>query len=216
MNLNEVWDSHMLKVAWWIKSTWKDCPFDTFHITQNIVDIRLAPKPKPPRSWAWCPPTAGLLKCNVDGASKGNPGPSGIGGILWNENRRILGFFSLNSGHGWAFEAEVRAILNALIFCQEFLFRNIIIERDSSVAVSWVALKEKRPWRLLNELNYIDFLIHEVNCVEVRHIFRESNVEADLLANKGCIRTTPLWVCIGDTSEMTVLRDEDAGAGVMP
>lgn len=96
-----------------------------------------------------------------------------------------MGFFSLNSGHGWAHEAEVRAILNALIFCQEFLLRNIILESDSKLAVGWVGSSENRLWRLLNELNHIDFLIQEVNCVEVRHIFRENNEEVDLLVNIG-------------------------------
>lgn len=106
----------------------------------------------------------------------------------------------MNTGYGWAFEAEVRAILNSLLFCQQFLFRNIIIESDSSTAVSWVLSRDKRPWRLINELNLIDFLMKEVNCVEIRHIYRESNSFADLLANEGCERQEPLWILVEDSS----------------
>lgn len=125
-------------------------------------------------------------------------------------NRKILGYFSLNSGHGWAYEAEVRAILNALVFSQEFLFKNILIESDSTVAVGWVMSKANRPWRLSNELNHIDFLIQEVNCVEVRHIYRESNVKADFLAKEGCNRAAPVWFCVEDSSGERGPYDLDA------
>lgn len=39
------------------------------------------------------------------------------------------------------------------------------------------------------------------NCVEVRHIFRESNVEVDFLANLGCNRAAPIWVCAPDLTD---------------
>lgn len=34
------------------------------------------------RQAEWSPPSCGFLKFNVDGASRGKPGPVGIGGVL--------------------------------------------------------------------------------------------------------------------------------------
>lgn len=97
----EVWDSHILKLFWWIKSVWKECPFDSTQFLTNFSDLRIAKKVSPQRSVAWSPPSPGFLKFNVDGASQGNPGPSGIGGVIRNHNNVILGYFSKNIGHGW-------------------------------------------------------------------------------------------------------------------
>lgn len=60
---------------------------------ENLCDIRPLPKVKPPRTWSWSPPTSGLLKCNVDKAYKGNPCPSGMGGIIRDENEKFWGTF---------------------------------------------------------------------------------------------------------------------------
>lgn len=195
-----MWETHKRKASWWIKIHWKDCPFDLNHIMQNLSDIRVGIRLKAPRYWSWSPPSAGFIVCNVDGASKGNPGPSGVGGVFRDENKKILGYFSLNIGHGWANEAEVRAILNALMFSQEFMLKNIIIESDSTVAVNWVASRENRPWRLSNELNHIDFLISETNCVEVRHVYREGNAMADFLAKEGSNNASPIWFYVDDAN----------------
>lgn len=147
------------------------------------------------RSTVWNPPSVGLIKFNVDGSARGAPGISGIGGALRSDNWTILGKFSKAMGILWAFQAEVQAILHALLFCREFQLKDVIIESDSSLAVGWVERKQNRPWKLLGELNLIDRYMLEVNCVGVLHIFWEANSDADELAKSGCDRDTPIW-CI--------------------
>src|ERR1044072_7192116 len=95
--------------------------------------------------------------------------------------------------HGSAEEAETKAIMYALRFCQQFCFSNLIIECDSSTVVGWVNNSVSRPANLLNVLNQIDFLSTEVNYIEIRHIFRESNVYADSLAKEACMRKENMW-----------------------
>ncbi|KAH1123344.1 hypothetical protein J1N35_006504 [Gossypium stocksii] len=41
-------------------------------------------------SAAWIPPDAGSLKFNVDGASRGNPKRAGCGGVLRDDNGKLL------------------------------------------------------------------------------------------------------------------------------
>lgn len=121
-----------------------------------------------------------------------------MGELIRNSERKRVGYFAMNAGVGWAYEAEIKAIQNGLIFCQQFLLKNGVIESDSTTAVGWVCSRANRPWRLLNELNETDYLMREVNCLGVKHIYRESNSLADYLANKGCGRRKPLWVLLED------------------
>ena len=175
---------------------WEQCPYGIDDMMMNFCLIKMPAKGKVRRETTWRPPEPGVLKFNVDGAAKGNPGASGIGGVLRNEVGLILGYFSINSGFGSANEAEVKAILKALLFCQQFCFGNLVIESDSTTAVGWVNSHERRPWKLRNEMNKIDSLVASVNCLKVCHVFRESNSLADVLAKKGCNRETPLWECL--------------------
>jgi hypothetical protein len=42
----------------------------------------------------WCPPPSGFLKLNFDGASKGNPGPAGFGGVFHTNTRELFIFIT--------------------------------------------------------------------------------------------------------------------------
>lgn len=83
----------------------------------------------------------------------------------------------------------------ALLFSQQFLLSNITIESDSSLAVGWVNSRNNRPGALINDLNQIDYLVPQVNCLSIKHIYREENDKADQLAKEGVARVSPLWVC---------------------
>lgn len=122
-------------------------------------------------------------------------------GSLETQIKNSLGYFALGIGFGWAYEAEVKAIIYGLQFCQQFLFRNVILKSDSTTAIGWVILRDKRPWRLINELNRIDLLMKEMNCMEIRLTYREGNIVGDYLANKGCERMDPMWVLLEDRRE---------------
>ena len=58
------------------------------------------------------------------------------------------------------------------------MIRNVVVESDSTVAVSWVNKKKGRPWKLQSTLNQIDLLLEEVNCLQVKHVLREGNAIA--------------------------------------
>ena len=46
----------------------------------------------------WHPPLEGYLKYNIDGASKGNPGTAGYGGVLRNAEGSIISIFHCHLG----------------------------------------------------------------------------------------------------------------------
>ena len=64
------------------------------------------------------------------------------------------------------------------------------------LAIGWVNNKHNRPVKLLTELNRIDRIMLEVNCVAVKHTYREANTEADKLAKEGCDKSTPIWIML--------------------
>lgn len=98
----------LTRVAWWVKSAWPQCPYDTQQIIRGLGIIKFPTSPPVVKNSMWFPPDIGLLKVNVDGASKGNPRQNGIGGIIRNSSSKVLGFFALNIGFGWDYEAEVK------------------------------------------------------------------------------------------------------------
>src|ERR1044072_4786886 len=101
--------------------------------------------------------------------------------------------FSMSTGVLYAYEAEVKAVLNALLFCRELSLQELLIESHSTLTVGWINCKSNRPWKLRHDLNMIDYLLLEVNCLAVSHIYREANGVTDNLAEEGCDRVPPLW-----------------------
>lgn len=192
VDLANTWEMHLLRIGWWIKAWNPRCAYNLEQFSRDFSSIRIQQQGKKTRSAKWSLPAAGIWKVNVDGAARGSPGTCGIGGILRNARNEIKGFFSKNLGIGYAFEAETMAVLEALSLCHQHCIQNIIVESDSTIVVGWINSRRNRPWKLAGVLNQIDALIPLVRCLEIRHVFREANTEADALAKRGSNTTRPL------------------------
>ncbi|MQM00045.1 hypothetical protein Taro_032767 [Colocasia esculenta] len=132
----------------------------------------------------WIPPLHGPL-LNVDGASKGNPGPCGGGGIVRSTTGTVLFAFSHFYGAGTSLLAECRAMCDGVLMALEKGVHLDQISTDSLVLVnslrsgippSWECV---RWWRLEH-----DFV--QQHQVQVKHVYREANQVADALANFAC------------------------------
>ena len=62
----------------------------------------------------WFPPPIGFLKLNFDGASKGNPGPAGFGGVLKNNTVEIIHLYYGTIGHDSNNATELSGLLHGL------------------------------------------------------------------------------------------------------
>lgn len=193
--LDQVWDSHLTKIYWWVKGSNLECSYSLYDFVQHFDKVGVEILRKQPRLAVWCPPERGVLKFNVDGAARGTPGRGGIGGVERDWSGEVRGYFSKSVGVVYAYEAEVLAIRHALDFCKDFNLRHVCLESDSTLAIGWTLCSANRPWKLLNELQAIDFLREEVDCFKVVHVWREANDRADALAKEGVEREQqPLWV----------------------
>ncbi|OMO53069.1 Integrase, catalytic core [Corchorus capsularis] len=103
------------------------------------------------RAMSWEAPNIGWLKFNVDGSARGKPGLAGIGGILRDENGKILLKFSKAIKTAESNEAEVCAIKEALLIFLASKWASsagLIVESDSQNVVAWINQSCEAPWRL--------------------------------------------------------------------
>ncbi len=126
-----------------------------------------------------------MLKINVDGASRGNPGQSGIGAVA-TDGTKIIFEISEYIGIATNNVAEYRALIRAL---EELKSRNIKeakIESDSQLIVEQMNGNYRVKDETLKVLfNYARTLSAKLSFFRIDYIPREKNKAADKLANLG-------------------------------
>lgn len=84
-----------MMILWWVQAFWPTSPYSSYDFAHHFEKVRLLSKPHPAvRICEWQALEPSVLKFNVDGSSLGNPGPSGIGGVIRNDMGMVLGVFS--------------------------------------------------------------------------------------------------------------------------
>eukprot|EP00253_Pinus_taeda_P001503 PITA_01503 len=145
----------------------------------------------------WHPRPKGFLKLNIDGASKGNPGTADHGGVLRDNNGRIMFIFHGHLGKATNNMVELMAMEHCLEFLVQENYQNMIIEADSKLIInsvkriSWGMKPEKasRNWRLVQVFQWIHSHLQSLRTVSFAHVRRKANKMVDLLANQGVIYT---------------------------
>lgn len=139
----------------------------------------------PPRRVQWQPPMMGHLKLNTDGASKGNPGASGGGGVIRDHKGSVIFAFLHYYGVHHSLIAEMRALLDGLRYCSALSLAVTHVEVDSKLLVDILHGVSSCPWRLHYWIREAKLLLSQGN-ISVLHTLREGNMPADKLANEGC------------------------------
>ena len=125
----------------------------------------------------------------TDGGARGNPGPAGIGAVIYDEHNNIVSEISDYIGHATNNQAEYRAVIAALEKVRELNPEEVIFYLDSELVVKQL----KGEYRVKNrDLAPLFIRIHnlklEIKKVDFFHIPREQNKIADRLANKAMDR----------------------------
>ena len=105
----------------------------------------------------WDPPPTGYLKCNIDGASKSNPGTTGYGGVLRDEEGNIIFIFHCHLGTTTNNMAELMALEQCLELLKLNTSSNVLIEADSEISINVVKKisygttpeRVSKQWRLI-------------------------------------------------------------------
>lgn len=124
-------------------------------------------------------------KSFTDGGSRNNPGPAGIGGVLYDESGSLVDEVSEYIGTATNNEAEYRAIIEILKKAQKHGVKEIHCFLDSELIVKQVKgeyrVKHDRLKELFSELNHI---ANQFPRITFTHVLREKNKEADKRVNK--------------------------------
>ncbi len=125
-----------------------------------------------------------MLVAYTDGASMGNPGPMGIGVVIYKDGFRVEEL-SKYIGRGTNNIAEYSAVIKALETAHQMGEKQIHVKSDSQLVIRQLggAYKVKDP-KLKTLKRRIDRLSRGL-IVSFEHIPRERNREADLLSKKG-------------------------------
>ncbi len=120
----------------------------------------------------------------IDGASRGNPGPSGIGVIIAQDGQ-VVKNISVYLGEQTNNVAEYMALIFALQEALMLRANAVKIYSDSQLLCRQInnQYKIKSP-NLIGLYSQAKHLLSAFDSAEIKHISRENNRGADKLANK--------------------------------
>jgi ribonuclease HI len=127
------------------------------------------------------------FRAHTDGASRGNPGESGIGIILKDEDGHVLlsefGYIGETTNN----VAEYTALLTLLKLMKKFSCTHLIVQSDSELMVRQLngeyRVKDENLKKLVQRVHRL--MAKAPYTYELVHIPREQNKDADRLANLG-------------------------------
>ena len=127
-----------------------------------------------------------FLIVNVDGASKGNPGEAGIGVAVFDKDLNIVQESCEYIGAATNNIAEYKALILGVKLAVGFNAKNTLFKSDSELMVKQIMGEYRvKNIQLKSLYSEVQSLLGKLPEWEIRHVPREENKEADLLANKG-------------------------------
>lgn len=119
-----------------------------------------------------------------DGASRGNPGPSGIGFVVYLGDEKIYQHSEYIGDNLTNNYAEYTAVNKALQWCISKKIKNLIIKGDSQLVIKQLKKEYEVNSDNLKEIySKTLFLLDQIEEYNLFHIDRKFNKEADKLAN---------------------------------
>ena len=122
-------------------------------------------------------------KIYTDGGSRGNPGPSGAGGVIYSPEDKVIKEITKYVGIGTNNYAEYQGIILSLRAAIEMEITDVDVFMDSRLVVEQV----KGSWKCNSEhlLHYRDEVKHlftKFNSWTINYVPRRLNIHADRLA----------------------------------
>jgi ribonuclease HI len=125
-------------------------------------------------------------KLHADGGARGNPGPAGIGVVIFDENGEEIGEIARGIGHATNNVAEYTALIEGLKMASDLGTTDLEIFLDSELVVKQLSGEWKIKNDRLRQLAVVARrLMNSFDSASIEHVRREFNADADRLANQG-------------------------------
>ena len=136
-------------------------------------------------------PRAAAFQANIDGGSRGNPGPASYGVVVRNERGEIVAKLKKYIGRMTNNVAEYYGLIAALDYAQSNGVRALRVESDSELLVRQMRghYKVKSP-DLRPLFERAKKMSQTFESFRIDHVYREQNSEADALANEALDETS--------------------------
>jgi ribonuclease HI len=129
-------------------------------------------------------PPAGVYTANIDGASRGNPGPASYAVILRDPNGKVVLELAKKLGRDTNNVAEYYALLAALDYAVTHGIKSLRVRSDSELLVRQMQGRYKVKSADLKPLHErAAKLSRQLEYFVIEHVPREANRDADALAN---------------------------------
>jgi ribonuclease HI len=124
-------------------------------------------------------------RANIDGGSRGNPGPASYGVVFRNPKGEIIARLKKYIGRMTNNVAEYYGLIAALDYAQANNIRALRIESDSELLVKQMRGQYKVKSEDLKPLfERAKKMSATLSSFRIDHVYREQNAEADALANE--------------------------------
>jgi ribonuclease HI len=125
------------------------------------------------------------LKIYFDGGSRGNPGPSAVGAVVYDDKNKRIEELSSYIGSHTNNVAEYLALDKVLDAIEKYKCKNVVLFTDSKLLHNQV----KKIWKIKDKNILGIFLnvskkLNRYDVVDLRLVPREENKEADKLVNR--------------------------------
>ncbi len=135
-------------------------------------------------------PAAAAHRANIDGGSRGNPGPAAYGVIIRDGRGEIVAKLKKYIGRMTNNVAEYYGLIAAMDYAQSHSIRALRIESDSELLVKQMRGQYKVKSEDLRPLfERAQKMSKTFDSFRIEHVYREQNREADALANEALDET---------------------------
>jgi len=130
-------------------------------------------------------PRPAAYQANIDGGSRGNPGPASYGVVVRDERGEIVAKLKKYIGRTTNNVAEYYSLIAALDYAQSSGVRALRVESDSQLLVMQMRGHYKVKSADLRPLyERAKKMAQTMASFKIEHVYREQNSEADALANE--------------------------------
>ena len=135
-------------------------------------------------------PAAAAHRANIDGGSRGNPGPAAYGVVIRDGRGEVVAKLKKYIGRSTNNVAEYYGLIAAMDYAQSHAIRALRIESDSELLVKQMrGLYKVKSEDLRPLFERAQKMSKGFDSFRIEHVYREQNREADALANEALDET---------------------------